>query len=86
MKFTYFKKTGEFCRNGEWDGDCGYEFDYEPSEDKLKKELKTIIVNRYGLNAWELVKDTELYEEVALYFIEELHDAFIDDAMESEEP
>lgn len=89
MTFTYFKKTGEFNRRtqdeDEWDGDDGDEFDYKPKEKRLIQELKRIVVDDYGYRAWDLVSDFELYDEVAEYYRENLHDVFEEEAMESEE-
>lgn len=53
--FTYFKKTGEYRRpvdygygiEYEWDGDEGFEFEYQPEEESLKKEVVDILFNRY---------------------------------------
>ena len=51
MKFTYFRKTGEIRRevNGEqeWDGDEGYDFDYEAEYSEVESALQNIIYDNF---------------------------------------
>lgn len=102
MKFTYFRKTGELYRdvNGgrEWDGDEGYEFDYEPESEQVESALTDVIFDEYfgavtadketlkqikqKLN--KLIFDIELDEEFGKVFYDELKNYFEDEAQESE--
>lgn len=51
MKFNYFRKTGEYYREvdgeREWDGDDGYDFDYEVPKDEIPQALEDIIIHLY---------------------------------------
>lgn len=84
MEFTYFKKTGEYRRDDEWDGDIGYKFTFKPSDDELKSELKELIVRDYGERAWALVENLDLIEEVSADYKEELKEIFEDVARKRE--
>ena len=89
MTFTYFCKTGEIYRDTqfgkEWDGDTGYDFEYEPRPEDLEKEIKKIIVKKYGDKAWDLICEANLISEVCEHFDDELWEAFEDRAMEGRE-
>ena len=102
MKFTYFRKTGELYRdvNGgrEWDGDEGYEFDYEPESEQVESALTDVIfddyfgnvsadketLNQIRLKLNKLIFDIELDEELCKVFYDELKNYFEDEAQESE--
>ena len=51
MIFTYFRKTGELYRDTpfgkEWDGDTGYDFEYEPKEEDLREAVVNILFEAY---------------------------------------
>lgn len=89
MKFNYFKKTGELYRGTlqgkEYDGDDGYNFEYEPSQEKFEKELKTLVVNDYGESAWKLIADFGLFEDVGAGYKDELKEIFEQEAQLSED-
>ena len=84
MEFTYFKKTGEYYRDGEWDGDAGYKFTFKPTDAELKSELKELVVRDYGERAWDLVENLDLIKEVSADYKEELKEIFEDVAMKRE--
>ena len=89
MEFTYFKKTGEIYRQTpfgrEWDGDDGYNFNYEPEEKAFKEKLKQLVEEEYGNMAWKLVDDFGLFEEVGQGYKDKLKEIFEDEAQESED-
>lgn len=84
MEITYFKKTGEYRRNDEWDGDIGHKFTFEPDQEEFKKELKKLVVNEYGELAWKMVDDFGLYEEVGAGYKDELKEIFENVAQKTE--
>ena len=84
MEFTYFKKTGEYYRDGEWDGDAGHKFTFKPTDAELKSELKNLVVRDYDEHAWALVENLDLIEEVSADYKEELKEIFEDVAMKRE--
>lgn len=46
--FRYFKKTGEIRdRDGEWDGDEGYWFEYEVEDDELLEAVVDLVYEDY---------------------------------------
>ena len=46
--FEYFKKTGEIRgRDGEWDGDEGFEFEYEVEDEKLLEAVVDLVYEDY---------------------------------------
>ena len=48
MTFKIFKKTCELRdRNGDWDGDEGYEVEIEVPDEKIKNDLVAIVVDNY---------------------------------------
>jgi hypothetical protein len=103
MKFTYFRKTGEIYRQGidgaEWDGDEGYDFDYEVEDSKVESALTEIIFQdnfsditgdkeerekiRQGLK--DFLSGLDLTDEIGDVYYDELKDYFESEAQESEE-
>lgn len=48
MTFTIFHKTGELRdKNGDWDGDDGYDVEIEIAEEKLHRDIVEMIYNNY---------------------------------------
>ena len=95
--FSYFRKTGEIRRpvniggeiDYEWDGDEGYDFDYEPADSDFSEAVVEIVSYYYF---WEIIKkNPELKEELKkkvsdliseMDFEDDLAEAFEDDLKE----
>ena len=88
IEIKYFKKTGEIYRDTpfgrEWDGNDGYYFDYEPEEKEFREALKQLVEEEYGENAWKLVDDFGLYDEVAEGYEEQMKEYFENEAFGGE--
>lgn len=99
MTFRYFKKTGEIIIpvvvDGEteyvWDGDEGFEFDYDVDEGSLLDAVSDLI-NEYYFegklnikNFKKLLRDFDILEDLVEGFEDELHDYFEQEALESYE-
>ena len=101
MKFNYFRKTGEYYREvdgeREWDGDNGYNFDYEVPKDEIPEALEDIIIDLYfdGLSdnasfyslvrqgLRKMLKNIET-DDLCEQFKDELKDYFEEEALEAE--
>ena len=96
MKITYFMKEGEYRYNGEWDGDFGYEFDYEIDRSDVKNALADIILDeRFSfLSDKEMktmtkatleifIEETNIQDYLEESYYDELKEYFYEKAMES---
>lgn len=96
-KFTYFKKTGEYITNGEWDGDEGFFFEYSVDREEVLDALVEIIANSDILNdssiSWltklqiaknfvNKIDETDSVDEWFDSYYDELKDIFHDEALE----
>ena len=85
--FTYYKKTGEIIRNGEWDGDLGEDIEYDVDGWELTKATTQIIANEYFKKSVDLDDLRNLlcdlcdWEELYDLFEQELYDYFEDKAL-----
>lgn len=65
MIFTYFKKTGEYCSEGvdgpEWDGDEGYNFDYDVDDSDVESALTDIVFDE---NFSDITNDKEVRKKI----------------------
>lgn len=60
MEFVVFQKVGEFVdKNGDWDGDDGYNEVFEISNGEVESHIKELIVNQY----FDKKKDSENYRK-----------------------
>lgn len=102
MKFNYFKKTGEIYRNVcgemEWDGDEGYDFDYEVEADRVEEALADLTFNDYFFDQTinnetalkikqklkNFISDIDLSSELSDFYGDRLKDYFEQEAQESE--
>lgn len=93
MVFVYFKKTGELKRtvwNGVdyediWDGDDGYEFDYEVEDYIVRRETARLIEENFGIKATKIsyfLDETDGWDSAIDYYHDELHEIFKSEAME----
>ena len=79
----YFFKTGEYRDiNGEYDGDKTHEFHYEVDREDFIVALEELVVYNYGKDAWKMVKDFCLEDEVSKKYEDELKDYFEEEARE----
>lgn len=103
MKFTYFRKTGEIRRevNGEqeWDGDEGYDFDYEAEYSEVESALQNIIYDNFfsditkneeirkkiQSSIYKFLSRIDVLEPLAEEFRDDIQDYFEEAALESEE-
>ena len=90
MRFTYFKKTGEFRdKHGEWDGDDGFEFDYDVDRADLLDAVCDIVDMCYFGKTLDLtkfkkfVREFDLIDILAEEFRDDLHEYFEDEALDS---
>lgn len=90
MIFTYFKKTGELRdRLGEWDGDEGFEFEYEVNNNDLLEAVCVLADEHYFDCKDDLKKlrnfifDFDLIDILVESFKDELHDYFEEKALDS---
>lgn len=102
MKFTYFRKTGEIYRDVggeyEWDGDEGYDFEYEVDYHQVQSALADLIYDDYFdgtttdretvhkiKNKLErFISDMELVERLSESYHDGLKNYFEEEAQESE--
>lgn len=99
MVLKYFRKTGEYIVNGDWDGDEGYDFEYEPESQDLHDALVEIVTNYFyedilkvfpelkeklAKKVEEIIDKHDLEDDLAEAFEEELTDWFEYDAQASE--
>lgn len=48
MTFTAFHKIGELRdAQGDWDGDAGYDIEFEVAEEKVRRDIAEMIYNDY---------------------------------------
>jgi hypothetical protein len=99
-EFTYFKRTGIiYDRDGEYDGDEGYNFSFEPLQEDFSNALVSIVTDYYFKDTIkknpdmreelesrvrELIEDYDFEDALADAFEEELKEWFEDEAQESE--
>lgn len=90
MRFTYFKKTGEFRdKHGEWDGDDGFEFDYDVNGEDLFDAVCDIVDRLYFENTLDRAKFAmfvyycDLLDILAEQLRDELQEYFEDEALDS---
>lgn len=83
MKFTYTKIVKRYYCNAsdEWEEE-GIDFDYEPTTEQLKDEVKELITRDYGESSWSMIDELDLVECVAQFYEDELKDIFEEEAME----
>lgn len=100
MTFTYFKKTGEihFEHNGidDYDGDDGYEFDYEVDDIDVQMAIAEFIYEDYIVSTlptnteaqnvinklWNFISDFDLLETFLNVYHDKLRNMFEQDALE----
>ena len=89
MTFEYFKKTGEIIgKDGEWDGDEGFLFDYDVDDKDLKKAILILLDEEYfdcktNLDKLkEFVNEFDLFDKLKEYYKDELKDYFEEEAFE----
>lgn len=89
--FNYFKSMGAiYDRNGEYDGDEGYDFDFNVSDSDVLDEIVYLIDRDYFDGKSDVKKlraflsDFDLLDQVFEEYEEELKDIFEEDAMASE--
>lgn len=71
MTLEYFYKTGEIHRwvnygygpEKEWDGDEGYDFEYDIYSDQIKKALSYILMN----NGYDKLKDNNEFKKLVQF-------------------
>ena len=90
--FRYFKKTGELRdRLGEWDGDEGFEFEYDVDDKELLDAVCDLVDEYYFedklniKNFKNFIRDFDMLDELIEGFEDELHDYFEQEALESYE-
>ena len=90
VEFTYFKKTGEIRdKDGEWDGDDGFEFEYEVDDERLLDAICKLIDEQYfegklnHKNFKNFVRDFDMFDTLIEGFEYELHDYFEQEALDS---
>lgn len=90
MTFRYFKKTGELRdRLGEWDGDEGFEFEYDVDDDDLWDAICNLVDEYYFedklnyKNFRKFVRDFDMFDTLIEGFKDELHDYFEQEALDS---
>ena len=88
--FTYFKKTGEIRdRDGEWDGDEGFEFEYDVDDKELLDAVCNLVDEYYfegklnHKNFRNFVRDFDMFDMLIEGFEDELHDYFEQEALDS---
>lgn len=60
MIFSVFHKTGElYDKENEWDGDTGYNVDFEISNKEIENHIKELIVSQY----FNKTKDSYNYQK-----------------------
>ena len=90
MTFRYFKKTGELKdKLGGWDGDEGFEFEYDVDDKELLDAVCNLVDEYYFegklniKNFKNFVRDFGLFDTLIEGFEEELHDYFEEEALDS---
>lgn len=94
MVFTYTKVTEMHDHGERGYEEEGYEFDYEPKESELRKELARIIRADYFRSGESYLVESieklladydDFYESAVYYYYDELKEAFADEAYDFEE-
>ena len=90
MTFRYFKKTGElYDKHGEWDGDDGFEFEYDVDIDDIEKALFELVNDYYfdgkldRKNFANFMRDFDMTDMLIDGFEDELQDYFEQEALDS---
>lgn len=90
VEFIYFKKTGEIRdEDGEWDGDDGFEFEYEVDDERLLDAICKLIDEQYfegklnHKNFRNFVRDFDMFDTLIEGFEDELYDYFEKEALDS---
>lgn len=98
--FNYFKKTGEiFDRDGEWDGDEGYDFEYTVDEEDLLDAVSELLYDDFFTKTTmtdgssyfrcvskglkKLISDFGLLDMFADAYEEDLKEYFEEEALDS---
>lgn len=97
----YFKRTGIiYDRDGEYDGDEGYNFEYEPEQQDFSNALVSIVTDYFFKDTIRknpdleeeleekvrrLIDECDFENDLADAFEEELTEWFEEEAMESQE-
>lgn len=99
--YRYFKKTGEVIdRLGNWDGDSGYHFNYEPDSKDFSQAVINVVTDYFSdyitkncpelkdklrERVAELIKEHDLEDDLADAFEDELKGYFENEALDSED-
>lgn len=98
--FKYFKKTGEIRgRDGEWDGDEGFGFEYEVEDEKLLEAVVDLVYEDYFMKTEladrcdysiavkrglkKFIEDNDNLDELVEDYEDELKDYFEEEALDS---
>ena len=98
--FEYFKKTGELRDMlGEWDGDEGFEFEYEVEDDELLDAVVDLVYEDYFMKTEladrcdyavavkrglkKFIEDNDNLDELVEDYEDELKEYFEEEALDS---